>query len=148
MCMFPTNSEHLISISDAFSTFRKRVSIVFPTCSLYPQQKRAYSALHPWAWTYIYRSTPVGTYRVQFPGFPKIVYWFCLFSANLGNFKNKNKNLLWYTDINVISCCSDGNVKYVSNSFSWTGLLRKRNSRIYLWRRNCSVVDHHRAKNL
>ena len=30
------------------------VSVIFPTCSLYPQQKRAYSALHPQAWTYIY----------------------------------------------------------------------------------------------
>ena len=32
------------------------------------------AALHPQAWTYIYRSLPVGTYRVQSPGFPKIVY--------------------------------------------------------------------------
>ena len=30
--------------------------------------------LHPQAWTYIYRSMPVGTYRVQSLGFPKIVY--------------------------------------------------------------------------
>ena len=32
-------------------------------CTLYPQ-----------AWTYIYRFMPVGTYRVQSPGFLKIVY--------------------------------------------------------------------------
>ena len=51
ICMFPTNSECLIGISDAFCL---RVSVIFPTCSLYPQQKRAYSALHPQAWTYIY----------------------------------------------------------------------------------------------
>ena len=44
-------------------------------CSFYPQQKRAYSALHPQAWTCIYiQAMPVGTYRVQSPGFPKIVY--------------------------------------------------------------------------
>ena len=47
ICMFPTNSESLIGISDAFSAFCLRVSVIFPTCSLYPQQKRAYSALHP-----------------------------------------------------------------------------------------------------
>ena len=62
MCMFPTNSECLISISDAFSAFCSWVFIIFPTLSLYPQQKQAYSALQPQAWTYIYRSMPVGTY--------------------------------------------------------------------------------------
>ena len=54
ICMFPTNGECLIGISDAFSAFCLRVSVILPTCSLYPQQKRAYSALHPQAWTYIY----------------------------------------------------------------------------------------------
>ena len=53
ICMFPTSSECLIGISDAFSAFCLRVSVILPTCSLYPQQKRAYSALHPQAWTYI-----------------------------------------------------------------------------------------------
>ena len=43
----------MIAISDAFSAFCLWVSVTFPTCSLYPQQKRAYSALHPQAWTYI-----------------------------------------------------------------------------------------------
>ena len=74
ICTFPASSECLIGISDAFSAFYLRVSVILPTCSLYPQQKRAYSALHPQAWTYIYRSTPEGSYRVQSPGFPKIVY--------------------------------------------------------------------------
>ena len=76
ICTFPASSECLIGISDAFSAFCLRVSVIFPTCSctLYPQQKRAYSALHPQAWTYIYRSMPEGCYRVQSPGFPKIVY--------------------------------------------------------------------------
>ena len=69
------NSECLISIYDAFSAFCLRVSVIFPTCSLYPQQKRDYSALHPQAWTYIIQALPVGTYRVQSPGFPEIVYY-------------------------------------------------------------------------
>ena len=54
ICMLPASSECLIGISDAFSAFCLRVSVIFPSCSLYPQQKRAYSALHPQAWTYIY----------------------------------------------------------------------------------------------
>ena len=52
ICTFPASSECLIGISDAFSAFCLRVSVVLPTCSLYTQQKRAYSALHPQAWTY------------------------------------------------------------------------------------------------
>ena len=74
--MFPTNSECLIGISEpSLPFFFLRVSVIFPTCSLYPQQKCAYSALHPQAWSYMYRSMLVGTYRVHSPGFPKIVYW-------------------------------------------------------------------------
>ena len=46
MCMFPTNSGCLIGVSDAFSAFCIRVFVIFPMCSLYSQQKRAYSALH------------------------------------------------------------------------------------------------------
>ena len=45
--MFPTNGECLIGISSAFFAFCLRVYVILPTCSLYPQQKRAYSALHP-----------------------------------------------------------------------------------------------------
>ena len=74
ICTFPASSECLISIFDAFSAFCLRVSVTFPTCSLYPQQKRAYSVLHPRAWTYISRSMPKDSYRVQSPGFLKIVY--------------------------------------------------------------------------
>ena len=52
ICMFPASSDCLIGISDAFSAFCLRVSVILPTCSLpYPQQKRAYSALHPLAFT-------------------------------------------------------------------------------------------------
>ena len=42
-----------------------------PTCSLYPQQKHAYSA----GMDLDIQAVPVGTYRVQSPGFPKIVYY-------------------------------------------------------------------------
>ena len=48
ICTFPASIECLIGISDAFSL---RVSVILPTCSLYPQQKHAYSALHPQAYT-------------------------------------------------------------------------------------------------
>ena len=82
ICTFPASSECLIGISDAFSAFCLLVSVILPTCSLYPQQKRAYSALHPQAWTYIYRSMPEGSYRVQSPGFPKIVYCERIFCMN------------------------------------------------------------------
>ena len=47
ICTSPASSERLIGIFDAFSAFCLRVAVIFPTCSLYPQQKRAYSALHP-----------------------------------------------------------------------------------------------------
>ena len=78
ICTFPASSECLTGISDAFFAFCLPISVIFPTCSLYPQQKRAYSALHPQAWTYIYWSMPEGSYRVQSPGFPKIVYLLAL----------------------------------------------------------------------
>ena len=85
ICTFPASSECLIGISDAFSAFCLRVSVILPTCSLYPQQKRAYSALHPQAWTYIYiyGSMPEGSYRVQSPGFPKIVYYILTYAGFL-----------------------------------------------------------------
>ena len=71
ICMSPTNSERLIGISDAFSAFCLRVSVIFPTCSLYPQQKRAYSALHPQARTYIYIHKQVRARRLL----PSAVPW-------------------------------------------------------------------------
>ena len=39
ICMFPASSECLIGISDPFSAFCLRVSVIFPTCSLYPPTK-------------------------------------------------------------------------------------------------------------
>ena len=74
ICTFPASSECLIGTSGAFSAFCLRVSVILPTCSLHPQQKCTYSFLHKQAWTYIYCSMPEGSYRVQSPGFPKIVY--------------------------------------------------------------------------
>ena len=41
--MFPTNSEWLVGISDAFSAFCLRVSVIFPTCSLYPNKRVPYT---------------------------------------------------------------------------------------------------------
>ena len=90
ICTFPASRECLISISDAFSAFCLRVSFILPRCSLYPQQKRAYSALHPQAWTCIYRSMPKGSYWVQSPGFLKIVYWWVVMYG---------QQLLWPFDI-------------------------------------------------
>ena len=56
ICTFPASSECLTGIPDAFFfvAFCLRVSVIFPTCSLYPQQKHAYSVLHQQAWNYIY----------------------------------------------------------------------------------------------
>ena len=65
ICTFPT-----------FFAFCLRVSVILPTCSLYPNKSVAtlrYTRRHgP-----IYSSMPVGTYRVQSLGFPKIVYYNC-----------------------------------------------------------------------
>ena len=38
ICMFPTNSECLIGIYGAFFAFCLRVSVILPTCSLYPNK--------------------------------------------------------------------------------------------------------------
>ena len=38
ICTFPASCECLIGISDAFSAFCLRVSVIFPTCSLYPNK--------------------------------------------------------------------------------------------------------------
>ena len=43
ICTFPASSECLIGISDTFSAFCLWVSVIFPSCSLYPHQKRAYT---------------------------------------------------------------------------------------------------------
>ena len=64
--MFPTNNERLIGISDAFSAF------VYGYPSSCPRAHcNRYTRRH--GLVYI-QAMPVGTYRVQSPGFPKIVY--------------------------------------------------------------------------
>ena len=66
ICTFPASSECLIGISDAFSAFCLRVSaVIFLTCSLYPQRKRAYRLRYTRRHGLIYRSMPEGSYRVQ-----------------------------------------------------------------------------------
>ena len=61
----------LIGISDAFSAFCLWVSVIFHMCSLCPQQERAYSVLHPQAWTYIYIYIQVHARRLL----PSAVPW-------------------------------------------------------------------------
>ena len=79
ICMFPASNECLIAISDAFSAFCLRVSVILPTCSLYPPTKACLlCAISAGMDLYIYRSMPEGSYRVQSPGFPKIVYSACI----------------------------------------------------------------------
>ena len=74
ICMFPTNSERLISISDAFSAFVYGYLSSSPHAQCTPN--KSVTTLHytrrPGP-VYI-QAMPVGTYRVQSPGFPKIVY--------------------------------------------------------------------------
>ena len=60
ICMFPTNSECLIAFLMPFLPFGYGYPSSSPRahCTPPPQQKCAYSALHPQAWTYTYRSCP------------------------------------------------------------------------------------------
>ena len=71
ICTFPASSECLISISDALSVFCLRV---FPRAHCTPNKSvptLRYTRRH--GLIYI-QAMPVGIYRVQSPGFPKIVY--------------------------------------------------------------------------
>ena len=80
ICMFPA------SISDAFSAFCLRVSVIFPTCSLYPPNKSVptlrYTRRHGPIYIQVHarrllpRKEPSGMdlYIYRSPGFPKIVY--------------------------------------------------------------------------
>ena len=73
--MFPTNSERLIGISDAFSAFVYGYPSSCPRAHCTPNKivpTLRYTRRH--GHLYIY-AMPVGTYRVQSPGFPKIVYY-------------------------------------------------------------------------
>ena len=57
ICTFPASSECFIGISDAFSAFCLRVSVIFPTCSLYPQQLERVPTLR-----YTCRHAPTGRF--------------------------------------------------------------------------------------
>ena len=72
--MFPTNSERLIGISDAFSAFVYGYPSSCPRARCTPNKSAGMDL--------DIQAMPVGTYRVQSPGVPKIVY--CL-----GLFKNR-----------------------------------------------------------
>ena len=65
--MFPTNSERLIGISEPFLPFSSLRAHCTPNKSV-PTLR--YTRRHG----LIYKAMPVGIYRVQSPGFPKIVY--------------------------------------------------------------------------
>ena len=73
ICMFPTNSERLIGISDAFSAFVYGDPSSCPRAHCTPTKARLLCATS--AGMDLYRQAmPVGTYQMQSPGFPKIVY--------------------------------------------------------------------------
>ena len=76
ICMFPTNSERLIGISDAFSAFVYGYPSSCPRAHCTPNKcvtTLRYTRRHGPVYIYI-QAMPVGTYWVQSPGFPKIVY--------------------------------------------------------------------------
>ena len=76
ICTFSASSECLIGISDAFSAFCLRVSVNdLPHVLTVPPTKACLLCATPAGMDLIYRSMPEGSYRVQSPGFPKIVYF-------------------------------------------------------------------------
>ncbi len=50
--------------------------------------------LHSQAWTYIYRSMPEGSYRVQSPGFMKIVYYRVITISFLAQWNDDRRSIL------------------------------------------------------
>ena len=74
--MFPTNSGRLIGISDAFLPLFTGIRHLAHVLTVPPTKARLLCA-RP-AGLDLYRpAMPVGTYRVQSPGFPKIIYFAC-----------------------------------------------------------------------
>ena len=74
ICIFPTNSECLIGISDAFSAFVYGYPSSCPHAQCTPNKSVTtlrYTRRH--GPVYI-QAMPVGTFWVQSPGFPKIIY--------------------------------------------------------------------------
>ena len=69
ICMFPTNSERLIGKSDAFSAFVYGYPSSCPRAHCTPNK-----SVPTLRYTRKHGAIPVGTYRGQSPGFPKIVY--------------------------------------------------------------------------
>ena len=74
ICMFPTNSERLIGISDAFSAFVYGYPSSCPRAHCTPNKSVPTLRYTRRPAPVYMQAMPVGTYRVQSPGFPKIVY--------------------------------------------------------------------------
>ena len=72
--MFLTNSERLISVSDAFSAFVYGYPSSCPRAHCTPN-KSVTTLRYTRSMDLYIQAMPVGTYRVQSPGFPKIVYY-------------------------------------------------------------------------
>ena len=70
----PTNSERLIGISDAFSVFVYGYPSSCPRAHCTPNKSMPTLRYTRRPGPFI-QALPVGTYRVQSPGFPKIVYF-------------------------------------------------------------------------
>ena len=73
--MFPTNSERLIGISDAFSAFVYGYPSSCPLAHCTPNKSVTTLRYTRRPGPIYIQAMPVGTYRVQSPGFPKIVNW-------------------------------------------------------------------------
>ena len=79
--MFLTNSERLISISDAFLPLFTGICHLEHVLTVPPTKARLLCATPACLDLYI-QAMPVGTYRVQSPGFLNIIY-FTIFSCIL-----------------------------------------------------------------
>ena len=91
ICMFPTNSERLIGISDAFSALVYGYPSSCPRAHCTPNKSvitLRYTRRHGPVYIYI-QAMPVDTYRVQSPGFPTEDR---LLITSENHPKNKNKN--------------------------------------------------------
>ena len=74
--MFPTNSERLIGVSDALIFLPLFTGIGHLAHVLtVPPTKACLLCATPAGLDRYLQAMPVGTYRVQSLGFPKIVYW-------------------------------------------------------------------------
>ena len=80
--MFPTHSERLISICDAFSAFVYGYLSSCPRAHCTPNKSVTTLCYARRPGPVYIQAMPVGTYRVQSPGFPKIVYYSYKYNNN------------------------------------------------------------------